>query len=195
MFFCALLFGIFLRNFFFRIVLMDLADDFINMTAVFFGLIDDKDQFRRAADGKALGELGSDKALRSVESLQSGLGTGILSEESAVYLCIAVVVGNFNISDCHKTDICVLDLKLDDIRNILADNAFEALLFDAAHMLLLHRYLLLNIGFNDIADLDVVVILNRDTALVAVENFSCVILEALRRGSDGCRRSLSACRR
>lgn len=158
---------------------MDLTDDLIDVAAVFLGFVDDECEFRRPADGEPLGKLGTDESLCPVQRFESGLGSGVFAEECAVDFGIAVVVGNLNVGDCDKTDVGVLDFKLDDVGDILADNAFQPLLFDAAHRRLLHGYLLFHVSFDCIADFDVVVILNGDTAFVAVENFPGVILETL----------------
>ena len=110
------------------------AEDFVNMTAMLFRRIEDECQFRCAADRKTLAESGTDKSSRSVQCFQACLGSGIFAEERNIYLGIGMVIRHFDIRDRHKANVGVFDLKLNNIRDILADDPFQSFLLDAAHI-------------------------------------------------------------
>lgn len=112
---------------------VNLLQDLVDMPAVFHGFILDKREFRGPPDVEPLAQLGADISPGPVQGPQSGIIAGLFAEERAVNRGIAVVIGNFHIRYGHKADIRIFQIKLNDIRNVLADDSFQTLLLDAAH--------------------------------------------------------------
>ena len=109
---------------------MNLFDDLIDMAGVVLRRIDLKDEIRTSADIEPLGKLTADESLRPFERSDRFFPVG-RPDKCHIHGRKAVVIGDLDIGDCDKSDIGILDLKLDDLRKILADDAFQAFLFDA----------------------------------------------------------------
>ncbi len=89
-----------------------------------------------------------------------------------------MIAGHLNIRDGYKSDIRILQLELDDIGDVLADDALKPFLFDTCHGLSLLGNFLLLVCFEGISHFDVIVVGDRNTAFISGNDFLDIVLES-----------------